>query len=95
MSKVQHREPNCNQNLEKSRNDVRGSVDGWDFKAICFRNAFIFPSARTFRITLKAAMRRQEYAELDDSIITEKKSKRMQSRQRVFYLPQSVICQHC
>ena len=25
----------------KIANDVRGSVDGWDFKTVCFRHTFL------------------------------------------------------
>ena len=41
----------------KIANEVRGAVDGWDFKQFVLGTLFIVSLARILRITLKVEMR--------------------------------------
>ena len=55
----------------KIANDVRGSVDGWDFKQYVLGTLFYRFISENFASYIEAGDESIKYAELDDSIITE------------------------
>lgn len=55
----------------KIANDVRGSVDGWDFKQYVLGTLFYRFISENFSNYIEGGDESVKYAELDDSIITE------------------------
>ncbi|WP_232795313.1 type I restriction-modification system subunit M N-terminal domain-containing protein [Paenibacillus sp. ICGEB2008] len=55
----------------KIANDVRGSVDGWDFKQYVLGTLFYRFISENFSSYIEGGDESINYAELDDSIVTE------------------------
>ena len=69
MTSIQQRAELQSQ-IWKIANDVRGSVDGWDFKQFVLGSLFYRFISENFAIYMEAGDEAVQYAELADSVIT-------------------------
>jgi type I restriction enzyme M protein len=69
MTSIQQRAELQSQ-IWKIANDVRGSVDGWDFKQFVLGSLFYRFISENFAIYMEAGDEAVQYAELPDSVIT-------------------------
>jgi type I restriction enzyme M protein len=69
MSSIQQRAELQSQ-IWKIANDVRGSVDGWDFKQFVLGTLFYRFISENFSNYIEAGDESVNYAELQDSVIT-------------------------
>ena len=91
--------PNFKRRIWQIANDVRGSVDGWDFKQYVLGTLFYRFISENFTNYIEADDESVNYAKLPDEIITPE-IKTDAIKPRVFYLSKSAIqkrsgdCEH-
>ena len=76
----------------KIANDVRGSVDGWDFKHFVLGTLFYRFISENFTIYIEGGDESIDYANLSDEVITPRNKRRCGKNQRLFYLPKPAFC---
>lgn len=70
MTSIQQR-AELHRQIWQIANDVRGSVDGWDFKQYVLGALFYRFISENFSLYIEAGDDSVSYAEMDDSIITD------------------------
>lgn len=92
MTSIQQRELLQSQ-IWKIANEVRGAVDGWDFKQFVLGTLFYRFISENFTDYIEGGDDSINYASLPDSIITPEIKDDAVKNKRVLYISESAFCQ--
>ena len=91
MTSIQQR-AELHRQIWQIANDVRGSVDGWDFKQYILRALFYRFISENFSLYIEAGDDSVSYAEMDDSIITDDIKDDAIKTKGYFIYPSQLFC---
>jgi len=91
MTSIQQR-AELHRQIWQIANDVRGSVDGWDFKQYVLGALFYRFNSETFSLYIEAGDDSVSYAEMDDSIITDDIKDDAIKTKGYFIYPSQLFC---
>ena len=92
MTSIQQREQLQSQ-IWKIANEVRGAVDGWDFKQFVLGTLFYRFISENFTDYIEGGDDSIDYASLPDSIITPGDKRGRCQDKRIFYISEPAFCQ--